>query len=104
MSRTVNAHTEEEMLTVIKNILLEWLEPERILLFGSRATGNHTQHSDFDIAVEGAKATFRELRKTKEQLDHDLGIYSCDLIELEKTSEDFRALIKQQGTPIYERD
>jgi len=67
MSRTVNAHTEEEMLTVIKNILLEWLEPERILLFGSRATGNHTQHSDFDIAVEGAKATFRELRKTNKR-------------------------------------
>jgi len=106
MSRivNVNVNTDENRLAVIKDILIKRLNPERILLFGSRATGNHTQHSDFDIAIEGATATFRELRKAKEQLDRDLGIYSCDLIELEKTSEDFRALIKQQGTPIYERD
>jgi len=108
MSRTINANenltTDEEKLAVIKEILIEWLKPERILLFGSRASGTQTEHSDFDIAVEGAKATFRELRKAKEQLDHGLGIYSCDLVELEKTSEDFRYLIKQQGTIIYERD
>ena len=101
MSQTIDS---EEKIAEIKNILIDNLEPVRIYLFGSRATGTNKEYSDFDIAVEGITSTFREMRKTKEKLDEMLGIYSCDLIELEKTSDDFSTLVKTKGKLIYERD
>jgi predicted nucleotidyltransferase len=94
----------EQKISDIKRILVERVNPQRICLFGSRAKGTETAHSDFDIAIEGSVASFREMRKVEEQLDRILGIYSCDIVELEKTSDDFRALVKQQGKLIYERD
>jgi predicted nucleotidyltransferase len=97
-------HNAEQKITDIKRILIQNVNPQRICLFGSRAKGTETKHSDFDIAIEGSTASFREMRKAEEQLDRILGIYSCDIVELEKTSDVFRALVKQQGKLIYERD
>lgn len=94
----------EELLSVIQQVVIELLQPKRIYLFGSRAIGKNKEYSDFDIAIEGSKASFRDIRKAKEKLDESLGIYSCDLVELEKTGEDFQVLVKEQGKLIYERD
>lgn len=97
-------HTEEEYLNAIKQVVVDGVKPKRIYLFGSRATGKSNERSDFDIAIEGSKASFREIRKVKEELDNVLGIYSFDLVELEKTTADFQNLVKDQGKIIYERN
>jgi uncharacterized protein len=42
---------EKELLEIIKNRLVEAYHPQLIYLFGSRAWGEPTAHSDFDLAV-----------------------------------------------------
>lgn len=98
------AESEQEQLDMIREVLVDELRPRRIYLFGSRATGRNNRYSDFDIAIEGSKASFRALRKAKETLDEGLGIYSCDIVTLEKTTADFQDLVREQGKILYERD
>lgn len=102
MAKTVQS--EKELLDIIRDVVVARLHPERIFLFGSRASGTDKAYSDFDIAVEGGDGSFREMRKLKGTLDEVLGIYSCDVVRLEKTSIDFQDLIKSQGKLLYERD
>jgi len=96
--------SEQELLDTISDVLVDAVDPERIYLFGSRASGKNNQYSDFDIAIEGSKVSFRALRKAKETLDEVLGIYSCDLVTLEKTAADFQDLVREEGKILYERD
>lgn len=95
---------EKKQISKIIRVLRDSLNPSRIYLFGSRVAGTSKKYSDFDIAIEGHMVTFRELRRVKEKLDEVLGVYSCDLIELEKVSTDFKDLIRRQGKIIYERN
>ena len=94
---------EEKILKEIVNLLIEKLNPERIILFGSRAKGKSQKYSDFDIAIEGADLDIRTERKVKEILDEKLGIYSIDLINLDKSDEDFKKIVYKTGKILYER-
>jgi len=85
--------------------LVRQLQPRRILLFGSRARGTARPGSDIDLAVEGAlPASFREERKLKEKLDEMAGLYSVDLVFLDRTDGAFRRLVEQTGKVLYEKD
>jgi len=95
---------ERDYLDQIKNIVVQTLHPERVWLFGSRAEGKNRKHSDYDIAFEGSSSSFREIRKAKEQISDAIGIYSCDLVDLEKVDKSFRKLILEKGKIIHERN
>ncbi len=45
----------------------------------------------------------RSIIPSAQKVDDTLGIYSCDLIEMEKVRADFKALIRRNGKIIYER-
>jgi predicted nucleotidyltransferase len=93
---------QEQKLKDIERILIAELQPNRIYLFGSRALEKNKEYSDYDIAVDGITASHRQIRKAKESLDDALGIHSCDLIEMEKVSPNFKQLIEEQGKILYE--
>jgi predicted nucleotidyltransferase len=95
---------QEERISKIIDILVRFLEPKRIYLFGSRASGTNENYSDFDIAIEGNKKSFRTLRVAREKIDYAMGIYSCDLVELEKINADFRKLVEKEGKLLYGKD
>jgi uncharacterized protein len=94
---------EQELLDLIVSIVKEHVDPKRIILFGSRATGKCREYSDFDIAVEGVEISIRRERLLKEALDQELGIYSVDLINLDTVDPEFKKLILEQGKVIYEQ-
>lgn len=93
---------QHEYLDQIRQIVVENLHPERVWLFGSRAEDNNRKQSDYDLAFEGGNPTFRKIRKVKEQISDLIGIYSCDLVNLEKINDDFKKLIQEKGKIIYE--
>ena len=95
---------QNEHLGQIKNIVVQTLRPEQVWLFGSRAEGKNRKQSDYDIAFEGSSSSFREIRKAKEQISDSIGIYSCDLVDLEKAGEDFKNLVREKGKIIHERN
>ena len=75
-----------------------------IILFGSRARELNKPFSDIDLAIEGGKElSFREFRKLKEKLDEISGIYSVDVIFLNKVEPDFQKVILQTGRVLYEK-
>ncbi len=80
----------EERFEKIKDYLIKKLDPEVIILFGSRAKGCENYGSDIDIAIKCKDISFREERKIKEEIDKIAGIYSVDIIFINKVSKDFQ--------------
>jgi len=98
MTATVS---EQKIAGDIVNIVTAIVHPKRIILFGSRAKGKGQRYSDFDIAIEGAEMDIRQERLLKDVFDEKLGIFTVDLINLDKADADFKKLILEQGKVIY---
>ncbi len=95
----------KKVLAEVVKLLKEELEPEKIILFGSRAKGEARPYSDIDLALEGAKPlSLRELRKLKEKIETISWPYFVDLIFLEKTKDEFKNWIIKTGITIYEKN
>ena len=88
----------------IINIITIDLDPEKIILFGSRAKNDFKNGSDIDLCILGADNTDnRKIRKLKEKIDDISGLYSVDLIFYEKIDEEFKKIILETGKVIYEK-
>ena len=92
---------EKNIAEIIRTIT-ELVHPEQIILFGSRARGVAHRYSDYDIAMAGVDMDHRAERRLKEALDDRLGIFTVDLIDIDKVDREFRELIVQNGVVIYE--
>lgn len=68
------------------------VNPERIILFGSRARGDAHRNADIDIAVD-----------TNEGVEKIEAIYPGDLVNYRKVSPTLREKIDREGVIIYER-
>ena len=47
----------ERTIDDIRRFLMGWPEIEKVIIFGSRAMGNHDYNSDIDMAIQGADLT-----------------------------------------------
>lgn len=52
----------DQMLRELTRVLVDTLDPDRIILFGSRARGTAREDSDYDLAVEIDAPDYRELQ------------------------------------------
>ncbi len=60
----------EIVLNKVVEVLKKELNPEKIILFGSRAKEKSAPYSDIDLAIEGAPVlNLRELRRLKEKVE-----------------------------------
>lgn len=105
------AKKKDVTLEAIKNTIVEKYRPEKIILFGSRAYGTPTEHSDYDILViKNTKQ--RDIERiwevSKYFLSRDFGL---DILvrtpkEIEERLKGGFTLYKeimQKGKVIYER-
>jgi len=81
-----------DMLKDIKNELVKEVDPQKIILFGSKARGDFHSHSDTDIAVE-----------TEKQLGKVSLPGAIDIVDMKRADEKLKAKIKKEGVVIYER-
>lgn len=98
-------------MSALENIIAEIVkairlhsDPEKIILFGSRAQGYETERSDIDIAVQDALVTDRQMRLIREAVEDIRTLRKIDIVWLERISEDFRQEIFRTGKVIYERE
>lgn len=94
----------EEKLEKIKETLLNNIECEAIILFGSYARGTQNAESDIDIAIKSNKSVSKkeifEIRlKLEEIISQDI-----DLIDLDSINDDFRYEILMNGNTLYCKD
>ncbi len=93
--------------TGIKDIVLEEIvefarkyDLSRVVLFGSRARGDHKEKSDIDLAVSGGNVTAFAIdvdEKTSTLL-------KFDIVNLDASvQEELRESIEEEGIVIYEK-
>ena len=105
--------TKIQIAHIVKNKLIENINPESIVLFGSLAHDNEHEDSDIDLLVvwdEKAELTNIKrriiLRKIIGIVDSPLDILTCTTAELNKALEDknsFTSQIVKEGELIYGR-
>lgn len=94
----------EKLINYITNYLVEELDPEEIILFGSRAKDSFRQGSDIDMAIKGGiKLTHRKERKLREQIDRMAKIYTVDIVFFNNLDNDFKELVENTGKVLYEK-
>lgn len=65
--------------------------PYRLFYFGSRVKNNKTDHSDIDIGIEADQPLpYEVIGKIKEDLSNLPTLYSIDLVDFKRVSDDFR--------------
>lgn len=94
---------EEEIINKVISILVEKLNPKKILLFGSRAKGIQYPQADFDIAVDCQKPDKIEIKMVKAMIDVIAGLYHVDLIFLHNVDTEFQEIILETGIILYEK-
>ena len=93
----------EKRLNNIIKILVDELNPDRLILFGSRGKGKAFTNSDYDIAVDTRKIEFRKKRILKEKLEDILGLHKLDLVFINEVEKKFKEIILKTGRVVYER-
>ena len=94
---------EEKRLNKIIKILVDELNPDRLILFGSRGKGEAFTNSDYDIAVDTHKIESRKKRILKEKLEDILGLHKLDLVFINEVEKKFKEIILKTGRVVYER-
>ncbi len=89
-------------IQTLLNLSVKLLAPKKIILFGSRARGDHRDNSDFDIAFE-----IPTLNKNKwsqflvETDDAVYTLYKLDLVDLESLDQTYKNNIAREGVELY---
>jgi len=74
-------------------------------LFGSRARGTATEHSDADVAImPSTDLSLRERARLATQLAEALGVADVDLLSLDRARLELRGRVVQEGRLIYSSD
>jgi len=77
---------------------------ERVVLFGSRARGDHRSKSDFDFAISAPTAGIREWDAIREVIEYAPTLLRIDLVRYEEAPEALRAEIDRDGVEVYVRE
>ena len=91
----------ERKIEKIKKVILEKIECEVIVLFGSYVRGTQNSESDIDIAIKPKKEiSKREIFYMSQELENIINI-EVDLIDLNNIGDGFRYEILINGKTIY---
>ncbi len=93
---------KDNRLNNIVAILINEINPKKLILFGSRGKDNAAFNSDYDIAIDSELINISKKRKIKEKIDEIIGLYNIDLVFLKEIDPDFKNIILKTGKVIYE--
>ncbi len=94
------------MIPIIQHIaekLSQFPTVESVILYGSRARGDHRARSDIDLAVICPDATSRDWFDMTKIIDDARTLLKIDLVRYQKMQEEFREEIDREGIVLYER-
>lgn len=94
----------EEIINNVKNIILQKVQVEAIVLFGSYARGDERQDSDIDIAIKPKKFMDKnEMIELQNAIEDEINL-DVHLINLYTIEEDFKYDILITGKLLYVED
>jgi uncharacterized protein len=74
---------------------------EKILLFGSRARGDHDERSDIDLGIACPGASLEEWATIWSIVDEAPTLLNVDLVRLEQVDDALRQAIEREGVVLY---
>jgi predicted nucleotidyltransferase len=81
----------------------ELLQGHRVVLYGSRVHGNPRPRSDFDIGVWGTEPLpLKAFYKLEDMMEELPTLYKIDLVDLNRTSEEFQQQALRHVETLYE--
>lgn len=95
------------MLPIIQDIankLGQMPTVESVVLFGSRARGDHRERSDIDLAVLCPDASSRDWFAMTDIVDEARTLLKIDLVRYDRMEQEFRDEIDLEGVVLYERE
>ena len=95
---------DNQLIENIQNICKKYLSVEKVVLFGSRARGDHTPRSDYDLAVYGELQP-NEIVLLRSPFREDLPtLHKIDAVFMQnQTDETFIKNIEKEGVIIYDK-
>lgn len=94
----------EEKIKIIKKFILENVDCDAIVLFGSYARGTQNAESDIDIAIKpNTNIRKKQIFYLSQDLEEKIKI-EVDLINLDDINDSFRYEILINGKTIYCKD
>lgn len=94
---------QDYVLMKIKEIASKY-KVERVVLFGSRARGDHSETSDYDIAIFGKSLSLVDKTLLREDVEEIHTLKKIDIVFVNKDLNDkFMENIKNEGVVIYEQ-
>ena len=94
------------MIPIIKHIaqsLGQIPSVEHVLLFGSRARGDHRERSDIDLAVMCPEASLQDWNRMNEIVEEAPTLLNIDLVRFDNAQESLQEEIRSEGLIVYER-
>lgn len=88
----------------IKKRIIEDLNCEAIILFGSFARGTQNERSDIDIAFKSKREVTKKEAFNEKSLLEDIAKRDIDLVNLDEINDDFRYEILMNGKELYCED
>jgi predicted nucleotidyltransferase len=74
---------------------------ERIILFGSRARGDHDERSDIDLGIACPDASPEEWAAICNIVDEAPALVNVDLVRLDHVDDALRQAIEREGLVLY---
>ncbi len=82
--------------------IVEKINPEEIILFGSRARGSHRPNSDFDFVVRKSAHDKTAWARLLVDLDDEpITLHKIDLVLYNELNEEYLKNIQSEGLRIY---
>lgn len=99
--------TYEKLPDSIKKLIaliIQEIEPKEIILFGSRARGDHRENSDFDLAVKATRIPTANWARLQLALEEEpVTLYSVDLVDFDQVNNEYKKHISTEGKVVYVR-
>lgn len=88
----------------INSVFKQYSEINEVVIFGSRAKGNHRDNSDIDLAIKGNNINLSVLQQIEIKLDELYIPVSIDLVVYNKIENtDLTNHINRVGKPFYRK-
>ena len=95
--------TQRDMET-LREIFCRYSDIETVIIFGSRAKGNHNPGSDIDLAIMNAGLDAATVRKANSDCEESSLPYRVDLVDYHAiTHPQLREHIDRVGIPFYRK-
>jgi predicted nucleotidyltransferase len=104
MMRTYDASAIPESVRVFLRELAARPAVEALILFGSRAAGDHGVRSDVDVAVVGPTISRLEWAQIRDAAYSARTLYWISVIHLDRTPASLRSRVIATGRTLYEKE